>query len=121
MPDGLINPVKARMRAGDVALGLNVRLGRSADIVRIAKATGHDFVFIDVQHSIFNLETISHMAHAALAIGIAPIVRVRGIHDPDVSMLLDNGVTGIVYPDVATPAQARRPVAVRKLPPIARP
>src|SRR5437016_10941731 len=106
--DRLVNPVKERMQAGDVALGLNVRMGRSADVVRVAKATGHDFVFIDVQHSIFNLETISHMAHTALAIGVAPIVRVRGIDDPDVSMLLDNGVTGIVYPDVATADQARR-------------
>ena len=120
MPDGLINPVKARMRAGDVALGLNVRLGRSADIVRIAKATGHDFVFIDVQHSIFNLETIAHMAHTALAIGVAPVVRVRGSDDPDVSMLLDNGVTGIVYPDVADAAQARRAVEICKFPPIGR-
>ena len=118
MPDDLINPVKARMRAGDVALGLNVRIGRSADIVRVAKATGHDFVFIDVQHPIFNIETIAHMAHTALAIGVAPVVRVRGIDDPDVSMLLDNGVTGIVYPDIANAAQARRAVEVCKFQPI---
>src|SRR5437764_9040556 len=118
MPDELVNPVKARMRAGDVALGLNVRIGRSADIVRVAKATGHDFLFIDVQHSIFNIETIAHMAHTALAIGVAPVVRVRGIDDPDVSLLLDNGVTGIVYPDIANAAQARRAVEVCKFPPI---
>ena len=33
--DRLVNPVKARMQAGDVALGLSVRMGRSADIVRV--------------------------------------------------------------------------------------
>ena len=53
--DAISNPVKQRMQAGDVALGMSVRLGRSADVARIAKATGHDFIFIDVQHSIFNL------------------------------------------------------------------
>src|ERR1700680_5131540 len=84
----LVNPVKERMRAGDVALGITVRMGRSAEIAHIAKATGHDFIFIDVQHSIFNLETIAHMAHTALAIGVAPLVRVRGVNDPDVSLLL---------------------------------
>jgi len=114
----LVNPVKARMRAGDVALGLGVRLSRSADIVRIAKTTGHDFVFIDVQHSIFNLETIGHMAQTALAIGIAPVVRVRGVDDPDVSMLLDNGVTGIVYPDVNTAEDARKAVNTAKFAPL---
>src|SRR5262245_10511267 len=118
--DRLANPVKARLAAGEPALGMNVRLGRSADIVRVARATGHDFVFIDGQHSIFNLETMVHMAHTALAIGIAPIVRVRGIDDPDVSLLLDNGVTGIVYPDVENAEEARHAVAVCKFPPLGR-
>lgn len=114
----LVNPVKQRMRAGDVALGMSVRLARSGDVARIAKATGHDFIFIDVQHSIFNLETIAHMAQTALAIGIAPVVRVRSVHDPDISMLLDNGVTGIVYPDVNNAAEARQGVDTAKFAPI---
>jgi 2-keto-3-deoxy-L-rhamnonate aldolase RhmA len=75
--DRLVNPVKARMQAGEVALGMPVRLARSGDIARIAKTTGHDFIFIDCQHSLFNIETIGHIAGAALAIGIAPLVRVR--------------------------------------------
>ena len=51
----LVNPVKARMQAGEVVLGMPVRLARSGDIARIAKTTGHDFIFIDCQHSLFNL------------------------------------------------------------------
>lgn len=116
-PLAVTNPVKARMQAGHVALGLNVRLGRSPDIARIAKATGHDFLFIDTQHSIFDLETIAHIAHTALAIGVAPVVRVRGVDDPDVSLLLDNGVTGIVYPDVNTAEEARKAVEVCRFAP----
>jgi 2-keto-3-deoxy-L-rhamnonate aldolase RhmA len=112
------HPVKQRLRAGDVALGMSVRLGRSADIARIAKATGHDFLFIDTQHSVFNLETIQHIAHACLAIGVAPLVRVKGIGDPDVSLLLDNGVTGIVYPDINTADEARRAVEVCRFAPL---
>ncbi len=114
----LVNPVKARMRAGEAALGLGVRLARSPDIARIARATGHDFLFIDTQHSIFTSETITAIAQTALAIGVAPLVRVRGLDDPDVSVLLDNGVTGIVYPDVGTADQARRAVATCKFPPL---
>ena len=114
----LVNPVKERMRAGGVALGMPIRLGRSGDIARIAKATGHDFIFIDGQHSLFNLETIGNIASTALACGIAPLVRVRGIDDPDVSLLLDNGVMGIVYPDVSTAAQARKAVEICKFAPV---
>jgi 2-keto-3-deoxy-L-rhamnonate aldolase RhmA len=100
--DRLVNPVKARMQAGEVALGMPVRLARSGDIARIAKTTGHDFIFIDCQHSLFNIETIGHIAGAALAIGIAPLVRVMGI----------------VYPDVNTAAQARKAVDICKFAPL---
>ena len=47
------NPSKERMRAGGVSLGMIVRLARSGDIARIAKTTGHDFIFIDGQHALF--------------------------------------------------------------------
>lgn len=117
-PAPLSNPVKRRLAAGDVALGMVVRLGRSPDIVRIARATGHDFIFIDVQHAIFNLETIAMLCNAALALDVAPLVRVRSVDDPDVSMLLDNGAVGIVYPDVNTAEEARRAVDRAKFPPI---
>jgi 2-keto-3-deoxy-L-rhamnonate aldolase RhmA len=112
------NPLKAMMQAGKVALGMNVRLARSGDIARIAKTTGHDFIFIDGQHAIFTVETIAHIAQAALGCGITPLVRVRSVDDQDVQVLLDNGVMGIVYPDVNTAAEARRAVGRAKFPPI---
>ncbi len=74
-----VNPLKTMMLAGKVALGMNVRLARSGDIARIAKSSGHDFIFIDMQHSLFNLETVGHIAQAALGCGIAPLVRVRAV------------------------------------------
>jgi len=114
----LSNPLKDMMKAGKVALGMNVRLARSGDIARIAKSSGHDFIFIDGQHAIFSLETIAHIAHTALGCGITPLARVKSVDDQDVQVLLDNGVMGIVYPDVNTAAEARRAVARAKFPPI---
>lgn len=114
------NPALERMRAGEVALGLIVRLARSADIARIARSTEHDFIFIDRQHAIFDLETIAHIAHTALGCGVTALVRVRGPSDPDISMLLDNGVTGIIVPDVNTPEDARLAVEACKFAPVGR-
>jgi 2-keto-3-deoxy-L-rhamnonate aldolase RhmA len=116
----LPNPVKEKIAAGGVALGLGVRLGRSADIARIARASGHDFLFLDLQHSLFDLETLGHLAQASLALGIAPVARVRSVQDPDVQALLDNGITGIVYPDVNTAADARRAVDAVRFAPLGR-
>src|SRR5262245_30844573 len=114
----LTNPVKARMASGDVALGMIVRLARSGDIARIAKATGHDFIFIDRQHSLFSLETVGHIAQAALGCGVAPLVRARSCDDPDTPMILDNGATGIIFPDVNSAAEAKRAVDACKFAPI---
>ena len=112
------NPLKTKLAAGEPVLGMSVRLARAPDIARIAKSTGHDFLFIDIQHSIFNVETLSVMAQTAIEIGVAPLVRVRSIDDPDVSLLLDNCVTGIVYPDVNTPEEAQRAVDTCKFAPL---
>jgi 2-keto-3-deoxy-L-rhamnonate aldolase RhmA len=114
----LVNPVKARMAAGEVSLGMIVRLTRSGDAVRIARSTGHDFIFIDGQHSLFSLETIGHMAQAGLGSSTAVLVRARSCDDPDISLILDNGVAGIIFPDVSTAAQAARAVDACKFAPI---
>jgi 2-keto-3-deoxy-L-rhamnonate aldolase RhmA len=114
------HPLKSMMRAGRVALGMNVRLARSGDIARIAKTSGHDFLFVDAQHSLFNRETIGHIAQAALGCGISPLVRVRNCDDPDVSVLLDNGVTGIVFPDINNAEEAHRAVSRAQYPPVGR-
>jgi staphyloferrin B biosynthesis citrate synthase len=114
----LKNSVKERMRAGDVALGLIVRMARSGDIARVAKATGHEFIFIDGQHSLFSLETIGHIAQVALGIGVAPLVRVRSCDDPSTSLILDNGATGVIFPDVSSADDARHAVDACKFAPV---
>jgi 2-keto-3-deoxy-L-rhamnonate aldolase RhmA len=117
-PPELVNPVKARMRAGEVALGMIVRLARSGDAVRIARATGHDFIFIDAQHSLFSLETIGHIALAAIGSRVAVLVRARSCDDPDIALMLDNGVSGIVFPDINSAEEARRAVAACRFAPL---
>ena len=116
----LVNPALERMRQGGIALGLSVRLARQPEIVRIAKATGHDFLFIDGQHATFDVETVVNLASTALALGISPMYRPRSLQDADVPMLLDNGVNGIIFPDINTPEEARRAVEICKFAPIGR-
>jgi 2-keto-3-deoxy-L-rhamnonate aldolase RhmA len=118
MADTVSHPLKEIFKSGGVALGLLTRLARSGDIARIAKTTGHDFVFIDAQHAAYNIETISHIAQAALGIGISPLVRVRSCDDPQTQVILDVGATGIVFPDINTAAEAKRAVNRARFPPV---
>ena len=114
----LTNPVLEAMRAGKPAFGLSVRSARGIDIVRVARASGHQFLFIDGQHGVFNAETICNLANAAVEIGVAPLARVKSLNDPDTPILLDNGVTGIIFPDINTPEEAKRAVEICRFPPM---
>jgi 2-keto-3-deoxy-L-rhamnonate aldolase RhmA len=116
----ITNAVKELFKADKVALGMIARLARSGDIARIAKTTGHDFVFVDGQHALYSVETTGHIAQAALGCGVVPMARVRSCDDPDTQVLLDNGIMGIVFPDINTADEARRAVNRAKFPPIGR-
>ena len=87
------NPALARIAADEVALGMIVRLARTGEIARYAAMTGHDFVFIDMQHAAYTIETVSEIAQCALGCGVSAMVRVRGVDDPNIGVLLDCGVT----------------------------
>lgn len=113
-----MNRVKQQIKSGNPALGMMVRLVRSPDIVRIAKTTGHDFLFIDAQHSIFDLETIGAIAQVALGCDIDVLVRVSSVEAEHVGVLLDNGVAGIVFPDVKSADDARRAVQACRFAPL---
>jgi staphyloferrin B biosynthesis citrate synthase len=95
-----------------------VRLGRSADVTRIARASGHDFVFVDAQHGLFDVESIGHIAQPALSGGIDCLVRVIDVDAPDVPLLLDGGATGVVFPNVETAEEASRAVSRVRFPPL---
>jgi staphyloferrin B biosynthesis citrate synthase len=112
------NPALVRMRGGDVALGMIVRVCAVGEIAIIARQTGHDFVFLDLQHSAMSPQTAASIAIVALGCGIAPIVRVRSFDDPDIGRLLDAGAMGIVVPDVEAPEQAERAVRAARFAPL---
>ena len=116
----MANELLELMRAGHTALGLTVRLTRSGEIVRIARASGHHFVRIDLQHALIDAETVGHIAQAAVGSGIPLVVRARSVDDPEVPALLDAGVAGIVFPEVETEEQAARCVEVARFPPLGR-
>ena len=114
----IVHPVRGRIDRGEVAFGITVRLAWSGEIARIARVTGHDFIYIDAQHGVLNVESIAMLIQCALLSGIAPIVRVRSADDPDISRHLDAGALGIVVPDVESAAEARRAVEATKYLPV---
>ncbi len=112
------NTVLEKLRAGEVVLGLSVRMVRSGEIAKVAKACGHDWVFIDMEHAPITLEKAAEISIAALDTGITPIVRVAGHEQFHMARVLDSGAMGVVVPHVNTAEEARHAVACCRFPPV---
>src|SRR5258708_27474872 len=104
------NNVKEKLARDEVVASLTVRLVRSIEIARIAKTAGFDSIYVDVEHSSLSLETTSQICIAALAIGVAPFVRVPSTRPEHVSRALDAGPPAGIPPTVRSAHQAREVV-----------
>jgi 2-keto-3-deoxy-L-rhamnonate aldolase RhmA len=111
------NALKRRLNAGDPCTVFTVRLARTVEVVGIAKASGHDAFYIDLQHNTLSVEAATALCQAGLALGITPLVRVPS-HDAGlIGRLLDHGAQGIIAPDVQNGAAAEAVVRCCRFPP----
>ena len=102
----VVNVTRDKMAAGDIALGIALRIGRSVDIVPAMKTAGFDWLFLDLEHGATSIDTASQIAMTALQANITPIARVPTGDFNMASRLLDNGALGIVMPHVDTAEEA---------------
>lgn len=100
------NPFLDRLRAGDLTLMMSIRSGRTADVVRVAHATGHHAVLIDLEHSTMPLDVASALCATAADLGLTPFVRLPEREYGSIGRLLDGGAHGIVAPRVETVGEA---------------
>ncbi len=120
MMDGTRNRIVQRLNEGALCIGVGVRIVRTPEIVRLAQGAGFDWLFIDLEHGPFSIDTASQIAIAALGAGIEALVRIpRGEYSIGTRML-DNGATGIVCPQVESADEAREIVERLKYPPMGR-
>ena len=99
------NKVKRALTQGQVVIGTMISEMRSPAIGLIMAKAGFDFMFIDMEHGAYNIETVADLIKVARLAGIAPLVRVP---DPVYFLLsrpLDAGAMGLMVPrieDIAT-------------------
>ena len=67
------NLMKMKMEAGELAVGMIVRMVRNVEIAAVAKSAGFDCLYIDLEHCSFSLETVSQICMTATAMGVKAI------------------------------------------------
>jgi len=110
------NPVKRRLKAGKPAVGTWLSLG-SITAARFLARMGFDWLTVDVEHSLVNVETTTHMLAAIADAGCVPLARVPSNRHDHIKRVLDNGGYGIVVPMVMTRQESQDAVSACLYPP----
>src|SRR5579872_2848457 len=113
----LINTTRERLSRGETVVGCGLQCYRSPEIARTFAAAGFDYVFIDMEHGSYDLETAQDMIAASNGAGITPIVRVGELLYSLVARLLDSGAQGIILPRVEDPKILAEALSWMRFPP----
>lgn len=110
--------LRKRVLAGESVYGTMIRQARDPGAPTVFAAAGYDFVFIDMEHGIYNMETVADLIRGAKSAGIAPIIRVPRLETFFISRVLDAGAEGIMVPMTSTREQAETIVRYSKYTPL---
>lgn len=112
------NRVRAALKRGEPVIGTMITEMRSPSIILLMAQVGFDFVFIDMEHTDYNQETVADLIKVARLANIVPLVRVPDAEYHLIARVLDAGAMGIMAPRVETRETVERVVAAVRYPPL---
>jgi 2-keto-3-deoxy-L-rhamnonate aldolase RhmA len=113
------HPVRARLEAGEFVLGLTMTTN-CLEAAALGATLGFHFLWIEMEHSPITLETLRAFVLATRGSQAAILARVPVIELWTAKRVMDQGVTGVIFPFTSTAELARTAVAACKYPPLGR-
>src|SRR5438046_9651260 len=110
------NPVKRALREGKTAVGTWLPLG-SITAARFMARAGFAWLTTDIEHSLVDWETATHMFATIADAGCTALARVPGNRHDHIKRVLDNGAMGVVVPMVNSRQEAEYDVNAMLYPP----
>src|SRR5438094_10326909 len=111
------NAVKHALKAGKPSLGTWLSLG-SITAARFMARCGLDWLTVDIEHSLVDWETATHIFASVADAGCTALARVPANRHDHIKRVLDNGAHGIVVPMVNSREEAQAAVAAAEYPPV---
>ena len=109
--------LKARLKRGDVLIGATIEAYAHPSLVKLFRHAGFDFVYIEYEHSLFDLQDLADTILAARDNGLPVIAKTPQLERQEVSKLLEAGVVGIQLPRTETREEVQRLLSYLKFPP----
>lgn len=119
MSEQWTHPVRARLQAGDIAVGMTVTMN-SIESAALAATLGFHFLWVEMEHSPLTLETLRAIVLATRGQPAAIFARVPVVELWTAKRVLDQGVSGVIFPFTSTPDLARRAADACRYPPLGR-
>jgi 4-hydroxy-2-oxoheptanedioate aldolase len=110
------NSVRRALREGQASVGTWLSLG-SITVARFMARAGFKWLTVDVEHSLVDWETATHMFAAIADAGCIALARVPSNRHENIKRVLDNGAQGIVVPMVNSREEAQAAVDAVLYPP----
>src|SRR5437660_10614951 len=110
------NSVKRLLKAGQPAVGTWLSLG-SITAARFMARAVFNWLTTDIEHSLVDWETATHMFASIADAGCTALARVPGNRHDHIKRVLDNGAHGVVVPMVNSRDEAERAVSAMLYPP----
>jgi 4-hydroxy-2-oxoheptanedioate aldolase len=111
------NPVKQALKAGKPSIGTWLSLGNIV-ASRFLARSGFHWLTVDIEHTLVDWETATHMFASIADGGCVALARVPSSAHDHIKRALDNGAHGIVVPMVNSRTQAQEAVAAALYPPV---
>src|SRR6059058_875449 len=111
------NPVKRALKEGQPAVGTWLSLG-SITAARFMARAGFAWVTVDIEHTLVDWETATHMFASVADAGCTVLARVPSNRHDHIKRVLDNGAHGIVVPMVNSREEAEAAVSACLYPPV---
>jgi len=112
------NPLRERLKSGETVFGTMIQDVRTPSIGQIMALAGCDFLFFDMEHGPFNLETVVDMVKVTRLADVTPLVRAPSDDYHLMCRPLDGGAEGIMIPRVETKEQVERIIERTMYPPL---
>lgn len=111
------NPVKEKLLRGEAVFGAFGWEFMVPGLPQMVKASGAEFLLLDMEHAGTTYETIKDQAALCRGLDLVPMARVPANQYHYISRALDLGIMGIMAPMVGSAEEARYIVSCTRYPP----
>jgi 2-keto-3-deoxy-L-rhamnonate aldolase RhmA len=110
------HPVRERLEAGESVVGVTITTP-SLEVAALAATLGFDFLWIEMEHAPVTLETLRGIVLATRALPAAVFARVPVVELWQAKRVMDQGVSGVIFPFVSSPQLAQKAASACRYPP----